>query len=78
MDFTGAPKLAFASSRFILGPWILACVAVAALYTGNLVAYLSVTELTMPFETLDEMAAQTYYKYGYSGGDVTRVLLEVM
>ena len=32
----------------------------------------------MPFETLEEMAAQTAYQYGYSYGDVTRVLLQVI
>ena len=57
---------------------MLVCVIVVALYTGNLVAYLSVTKLTMPFETLDEIATQTSYSYGYINGDVSKLLLEVI
>ena len=65
------------SGRMMIGIWMLACIVLSASYTANLVASLSVTKLKMPFDTLEEMAAQSAYKYGFADGHVGMVLLKV-
>ena len=61
----------------MIGIWMMACIVLSASYTANLVASLSVTKVKMPFDTLEEMAAQSAYKYGFVDGHVGMVLLKV-
>merc|ERR1739838_639107 len=53
-----------ASGRFLVSFWWLFSVMCAAAYTGNLIAFMTVTKVTLPFNNLDELAKQTSYEYG--------------
>ncbi|KAK2169681.1 hypothetical protein NP493_1182g00009 [Ridgeia piscesae] len=54
--------------RFVFGGWWLFCIIIVATYGANLVAFLAVTQRTMPFNSLEEMSEQTVYKMGTLGG----------
>ncbi|KAK2172269.1 hypothetical protein NP493_975g02012 [Ridgeia piscesae] len=56
--------------RFVFLSWWLFCIIIVAIYGANLVAFLAVSQRSLPFETLEEMTAQTDYKYGMMGGTV--------
>ena len=49
-----------------------------ATYTANLTAFLTVRSQKMPFNTLEEMAAQTKYKYGLMDGTSLQGVFEVL
>ena len=54
--------------RIVVGSWWLFCIIIVATYVANLVAFLAVSQLTLPFTTLEELAANTDYKFGTLGG----------
>ena len=56
--------------RFVFLSWWFFCIIIVAIYGANLVAFLAVSQRSLPFETLEEMTAQTDYKYGMMGGTV--------
>ena len=56
------------AERVVFGSWWLFCIIVVATYGANLVAFLAVTQRTLPFTTLEELSAQSDYKYGFMGG----------
>ena len=62
----------------VAGSWWILVIIVYGIYTGNLIAFLSVTLLKMPFETLEQMTAQTEYKYGTEEGLVHQMLFQVL
>ena len=66
------------SSRITAGVWLLANIVLYASYTANLVAALTIEQIKPPFNTLDEMAAQTEYKYGMKNGSAAHMLLQVI
>ena len=63
--------------RFIVGFWWMYSIVVMATYSGNLIAYLTVTKTELPFYTLEEMVDANGYKFGIMGGTVTESLLKV-
>ena len=65
------------SVRFIVGFWWMYCIVVMATYSGNLIAYLTVTKTELPFDTLEEMVAADGYKFGLMGGTVNEHLFRV-
>ena len=63
--------------RFVFGGWWLFCIIIVATYGANLVAFLAVTQRTMPFNSLEEMSEQTVYKMGTLGGTAWVAFFEV-
>ena len=47
------------------------------LFAGNLIAFLAVTKIPLPFETLAEMTSQSEYKYGVEDGIIQMMLFQV-
>jgi len=43
------------AGRTFVSCWWLFCIVIVATYCGNLIAFLTVTKETAPFNTLDEM-----------------------
>ena len=56
------------SGRIIMSSWLLCLLVITATYTGNLVAFLTVTKVPVPFDSLKELVEQKQYKYGILGG----------
>ena len=52
------------STRFIVLVWWLFVVVILATYSGNLIAFLTVTKVTLPVSSLSDVAAQSNYKFG--------------
>ena len=65
----GNPWMPMAQSgRMMVGAFWFLSVAVVATYTGNLIAFLAVNMIRMPFDTLQSMIKQTSVKYGPASG----------
>ena len=65
----GNPWMPMAQSgRMIVGAFWFFSVAVVATYTGNLIAFLAVNKIRMPFDMLESMIKQTSIKYGPASG----------
>ncbi|XP_071079937.1 uncharacterized protein [Haliotis cracherodii] len=64
------------SGRSVLACWWLLTVILAATYSGNLIAFLTVTTEKPPFDTLGEMVAQNEYKWGLLGGSAAITLFQ--
>ncbi|XP_050405931.1 glutamate receptor ionotropic, kainate 3 [Patella vulgata] len=64
------------ASRVIIGCWWLFCIVSTATYSGNLIAFLTVTKDKLPFETLEGMLQQDTYKWGIMGGSVAETLFQ--
>ncbi|KAL4219425.1 hypothetical protein ACF0H5_022005 [Mactra antiquata] len=57
------------SGRTLVSFWWLFCIIIVGTYCGNLIAFLTVTKETAPFNTLTEMLDQkNVYKWGTLGG----------
>ena len=54
--------------RIVVSSWWLFCIIIVATYISNLVAFLAVTRHTLPFTSLEELLANTDYKFGIQGG----------
>ena len=50
---------------------------VVATYSGNLIAFLTVSIPTLPFNTLEEMVDANGYKFGIQGGTAFLTVIEV-
>ena len=68
---------ALGCGRVVAGSWWMLVIIVYGIYTGNLIAFLSITLLKLPFETLEQMTAQTDYVYGTEEGLVHQMLFQV-
>ena len=55
------------SGRFFIGFWWMYCTVVIATYSGNLIAFLTVSKATVPFQTFDEMVVQNTHTFGTLG-----------
>ena len=55
----------------------MSCIVIVATYSGNLIAFLTVSKETLPFSTFEEMAAQDSYKFGYLGGTAMEHYMQV-
>ncbi|XP_069103797.1 glutamate receptor ionotropic, kainate 2-like [Argopecten irradians] len=56
------------SGRTLLSFWWLFCIVMMATYSGNLIAFLTVTKEKLPFDTLSGMVNQDVYRWGTIGG----------
>ncbi|XP_069105057.1 glutamate receptor ionotropic, delta-2-like [Argopecten irradians] len=56
------------SGRTLLSFWWLFCIVMMATYSGNLIAFLTVTKEKLPFDTLSGMVNQDVYRWGMIGG----------
>ena len=53
------------------------CIVVMATYSGNLIAYLTVTKTDLPFNSVDDMLAQDKFKFGLMGGTLQHEQMRV-
>lgn len=65
------------SGRVFMSAWWLYCIILGAVYTGNLIAFLSVIKIKYPYNTLDEMVEQNEYTFGTLGGTYQELSLKV-
>ncbi|KAL5015804.1 hypothetical protein ScPMuIL_005393 [Solemya velum] len=56
------------TGRTIVSVWWIYCTIIVGVYCGNLIAFLSVPKLDLPFNSLEEMTAQSEYTWGTLGG----------
>ena len=57
------------SGRTMVSVWFLFCLVIAATYSGNLIAFLTVTKEKIPFNSLAELATlDDTYTWGTIGG----------
>lgn len=69
--FPGGTNLPRAySGRFFIGFWWMYCIVVIATFSGNLIAFLTVSKQTLPFQTLEELVAQDDMKFGTPAGTI--------
>ena len=64
-------------ATFIIAFWWLFGLVLAATYSGNLVAFLTVEKIHTPFKSLDELASQDNYHFGTLSGTAFMDLLKV-
>ncbi|XP_041350950.1 glutamate receptor ionotropic, kainate 2-like [Gigantopelta aegis] len=55
-------------ARVIGGSWLFFTIIMAAVYSGNLIAFLTVNKDKIPFKSVEDLVAQTQYKWGVPGG----------
>lgn len=65
------------SGRVVVATWWVFCIVFMAVYSGSLVAYLAVTIVNLPFNNLEEMVAQTAYKWAIVQGTIVNTVLEL-
>ncbi|XP_067671699.1 probable glutamate receptor [Haliotis asinina] len=58
----------FDSGRMLFSCWWLFCLIMAAVYRGNLMAFLTVSRTFVPFRSIEELANQDEYDVGSSPG----------
>ncbi|XP_067682646.1 glutamate receptor ionotropic, delta-1-like [Haliotis asinina] len=58
------------SGRVLVSFLSLFCIIVSAAYSGNLIAFLSISRESVPFRTSQEMAEQTVYRWGTVNGSL--------
>lgn len=66
------------SGRVVAGAWWLFCFIVIASYTANLAAFLTVSRLDIPIESLDDLAKQYRIKYAPIDGTAEQTYFERM
>ena len=72
----GTPRLPHsAPGRLVMGAFLLSCTILVSVYTANLMAFLAVRRLQMPFSTLEEFVDNSHYKFGVLGGAVHEDML---
>jgi hypothetical protein len=56
------------AGRTLVSSWWLFCIIIVGIYSGNLIAYLTVTKEKLPFQTLDGLIrSKGTYKWGTVG-----------
>ncbi|XP_046575445.1 probable glutamate receptor [Haliotis rubra] len=58
----------FDSGRMLFSFWWLFCLVMAAVYRGNLMAFLTVSRTFVPFRSIEELANQDVYDVGSTAG----------
>ncbi|ESO85423.1 hypothetical protein LOTGIDRAFT_107877 [Lottia gigantea] len=64
------------AGRTMISTWWLFSIIMAATYSGNLIAFLTVTKDTAPFETLDQLIDNGDYTWGLLGGSNNQMEFE--
>ncbi|XP_046564372.1 glutamate receptor ionotropic, kainate glr-3-like [Haliotis rubra] len=62
------------SGRLVMGAWWIFSLLTAAVYRGDIIAFLTAPRTTLPFNTLAEMVAQEAYSWGTLGGSAYETL----
>ncbi|XP_067682733.1 probable glutamate receptor [Haliotis asinina] len=62
------------SGRLVMGAWWIFSLLTAAVYRGDIIAFLTASRTTLPFNTLTEMVAQDAYSWGTLGGSAYETL----
>jgi hypothetical protein len=62
------------TGRTVLSYWWIFCFVSMAIYSGNLVAFLTVAKDKLPFKTMAGMVEQDRYKWGLYGGGALEML----
>jgi len=52
------------STRLLAGVWWFFTLIMVSSYTANLVAFLTLPAVQLPFKSVEELAKQTHIKYG--------------
>ncbi|ESP00142.1 hypothetical protein LOTGIDRAFT_141335 [Lottia gigantea] len=69
--FTGGSSMPSSTAgRSLLAAWWIFCLITVATYSGNLIAFLTVSKERMPFETLTGLGNQREYEWGTLGGSL--------
>lgn len=66
------------SGRIVAGAWWLFCFIIIASYTANLAAFLTVSRLDIPIESLDDLAKQYRIRYAPVDGTAEQTYFERM
>ncbi|CAG2217228.1 GRID1 [Mytilus edulis] len=66
----GAHMADSSSGRTLLSFWWIFCIIMMATYSGNLIAFLTVTKEKLPFTDLSGLVAQDKYQWGIQGGAI--------
>ena len=78
MYFTGSSWLpVHTSPRILLTFWWMFCTVIIAAYTGNLIAFLTVSMVELPVNHLEDLVADDKYHITTSEHSAFRQLLEV-
>lgn len=65
------------SGRTILTSWWIFCIILAAAYSGNFVAFLTVYKEKLPFSNIEDLIQQDTYKWGTLGSSIYETILKV-
>ena len=65
------------TGRTVLSYWWIFCFVSMAIYSGNLVAFLTVAKDKLPFKTMAGMVEQDRYKWGLYGGGAIEIFFSV-
>ena len=77
MSAGGFQEPANLPARILASSWWAIVIIMYAVYTGNLIAFLTVAHRKMPFNTLKDMVQQTVYEFGLETGIVQHMLFKV-
>ncbi|CAC5400569.1 unnamed protein product [Mytilus coruscus] len=72
----GQHVAASSAGKTLLSCWWVFCITMAATYSGNFVAILTVTKKKLPFKDAEGLVAQNTYKWGTAGATVFETILE--
>ncbi|KAJ8309745.1 hypothetical protein KUTeg_011610, partial [Tegillarca granosa] len=64
------------SSRALISFWWIFSLVIVATYSGNLIAFLTVSKEKLPLSSLEEVGSQSEYKWGTLGGSYFITLFE--
>ncbi|CAC5406406.1 unnamed protein product [Mytilus coruscus] len=66
----GEHMAASSSGRTLLSCWWIFCIIMAATYSGNFVAFLTIRKHNHPFDDIKSLIAQDEYKWGLTGDSI--------
>ncbi|KAJ8309978.1 hypothetical protein KUTeg_011843 [Tegillarca granosa] len=75
--FGGAIPPSSQSGRTLISFWWIFSIVLVATYSGNLIAFLTVTKEKLPFKTFSMVAEQKEYVWGVCGGTYIETYFEI-
>ena len=66
------------ASRIILSCYWLLVITIVAVYTGNLIAFMTIKKIKLPVNTLEDLAHHPEFQAGLSAGTSTYDLFKVI
>ncbi|CAC5406414.1 unnamed protein product [Mytilus coruscus] len=64
------------AGRTLLSFWWIFCIIMVATYSGNFVAFLTVSKTKLPFTNLEGLVAQSSYKWGTAGATIYETIFK--